>query len=185
MVSTEYGEKLPFQYRYETDARFTHRLALAITRLTLTRSVFGAALLAFAAIGLMGLVGTVVGLFLSLTTGVWHDIVPLVFALVLGVLVIGLMLLGGYYSARSALDRQFPIGSVFQSGLGESALVLGMPGSSGEIDYRNYRAVIRVGEFVYLPSRIGMRRTVLPAQLFPGAAFDELRAKIEHARTLS
>jgi len=91
----------------------------------------------------------------------------------------------GYITARGALDRLYPIGSTFAAGLGETALALSMPGLVGEMDYRNYRKVVTVGEFIYLPARVGTRRTVLPAQIIPGAALDELRAKIAHARTLS
>ena len=73
---------------------------------------------------------------------------------------------------------------VLAAGLGEQKLALTIPGSTGEIDYRNYRKVTRVRDFISLASSVGLRRTLLPAELFPGDALDELKAKIAHARTL-
>ena len=178
-----FGEALPL--RYETDVRFTHRFALVISWLTISRSVFAVVAGAIAAIGLLGLLATLLGLFLSAATGEWHDLTTVLLGFVIPAALLALMFGLGYSTARLTLDRQFPIGSVFGAELGETRLSLSMPGSSGEIDYRNYRKVVRVGDFIYLPSRVGMRRTLLPAQLFPGAALDELRARIANARTLT
>ena len=178
-----FGEALPL--RYETDLRFTRRLALVVAWLTISRSAFAVVVLAFLAVALMGLLGTLLGLLLSVATGEWHDIGPMLAALTIPLGLLALMFGLGYYSARITLDRQFPIGSVFGAALGETRLTLSMPGSQGEIDYRNYRKVIHVGGFLYLPSRVGLRRTLLPAQLFAGSSLDELKAKIAHARTLT
>jgi len=178
-----FGEALPL--RYETDVRFTHRLALAIAWLTITRSLFVVVAVSIALIGMLALFGIGLGLFLSVATGELREFGPLIagFLVPLGLL---LLMFGlGYGTARLTLDRQFPVGSVFGAELGETRLALSMPGSSGEIDYRNYRRVSRVGGFLYLQSRVGLRRTLLPAALFPGAALDELTAKIAHARTLT
>ena len=178
-----FGQALPL--RYETDVRFTHRFALVIAWLTITRSVFVIVAGAIAAIGLLALVGIVLCLLLSVARGELHEFGPLIPGLLIPVGLLLLMFGLGYWSARYTLDRQFPIGSVFGAELGETKLSLSMPGSAGEIDYRNYRRVSRVGSFLYLPSRFGSRRTLLPAELFPGAALDELAAKIAHARTLT
>lgn len=182
-MTADFGERLVFDHHYVTDARFTHRFALLVTRLTITRSVFIVVVVAIAAVGLLGLLGSLTGLVLSLSTGRWHDISPMLAALVITAVLLGLMVGLGYASARATLDRQFPIGSTFSAGLGETHLALAMPGSAGEIDYRNYRSVTRYGDFVYLASRTGNRRTLLPAQLFPGAALDELRARIADGAT--
>ncbi len=178
-----FGEALPL--RYETDLRFTHRFALVIAWITISRSVFVIVAGSIAAIGLLALVGILLGLFLSAATGEWRELGPLIPGFLIPVGLLLLMFGLGYGMARYTLDRQFPIGSVFGAALGDTKLALSMPGSAGEIDYRNYRKVARVGSFLYLPSRIGSRRTLLPVQLFPGAALDELRAKIAHARTLT
>ena len=182
-MTAPFGEHLPL--RYETDVRFTHRFALAIAWLTITRSLFVVVAVAIAAIGLLALFGILLGLLLTALTGEWKDLGPLVAGFIVPVGLLAGMFGLGYYTARHTLDRQFPIGSLFGAGLGETKLALSMPGSSGEFDYRNYRKVVRFGQFLYLPSRVGSRRTLLPAALFPGATLDELTAKIAHARTLS
>ena len=178
-----FGEALPL--RYETDVRFTHRFALAIAWLTITRSVFVIVAGAIAAIGLLALFGIVLGVLLTVARGELQEFGPLIPGFLVPVGLLALMFGMGYWSARYTLDRQFPIGSAFGAGLGDTTLALSMPGSSGEIDYRNYRKVVQVGSFLYLPSRVGSRRTLLPVQLFPGTALDELTAKIAHARTLT
>ena len=181
-MTAQFGETLPL--RYETDRRFTHRFALAVVVVTITRSAFVFVAAAFVAVGLMGLLGVLAGLLLSVSTGEWHDSTPMLIALLISVAFLAMMIGLGYYSARLTLDRQFPIGSVLAAGLGEQKLALTIPGSTGEIDYRNYRKVTRVRDFISLASSVGLRRTLLPAELFPGDALDELKAKIAHARTL-
>lgn len=183
MTDPQYGEALPLQHHYVSDARFTHRYALAIVWLTTTRSASLIVALAFAAIGTMGLLGTLLGLLLTAVSGEWYDMTPFLIALGASLVLLGLMFGVGYITARGALDRLYPIGSTFAAGLGETALALSMPGTVGELDYRSFRKVIRVGEFIYLPARFGTRRTVLPAQIVPGTALDELRDRIADAQS--
>jgi hypothetical protein len=154
---------------YTTDDGYTRRL---------TTAWFRQRVLTPGRLGAIGLTATGAGLLIGAGTGPGTGIV-----VVVGFLAVLAVLHGhAFRRDRRRLAALVPVGSVYRADLGDDHLWLAGPIMTFEQSYAAFVDVRTRGEFVFLQQTATRRWVVFPAQLFPGGALRDLRARVVAAR---
>lgn len=161
---------IPIEHEFTADAGYASRMTRTLFAYMVSRPRVVVLLILIALITTLG--GVVVA------NSVRFMLVAAVFGLLVGILLDALVLVLTFSMTKRRVQVIAPAGSVYGTGLGETAIRVSAPLSNAEVSYRAFQSVQVRDGFVLLRHRNTRLNTVLPAELFPGDTLDRLRERI-------